>query len=98
MAGPKKGDFTREGNREYFYGQLDRLFPGMKQKYIRQFGAAYVCNSPNDEYLTTILKEECERYEIFHKSNAVFHICGNLNPKNVNFRFLKSDIICESVV
>jgi hypothetical protein len=66
------GVTMREGNREYFYGQLDRLFPGMKQKYIRQFGGAYVCNSPNNEYLTAILKEECERHEIFHESDAVF--------------------------
>ena len=35
----------REGNREYFYGQLDRHFPGMKQRYIRSFGNAYELNS-----------------------------------------------------
>lgn len=27
----------REGNREYFYSQLDRLFPHMKEKYIRTY-------------------------------------------------------------
>ena len=28
----------REGNREYFYKNLDRLFPGIKEKYIRSYG------------------------------------------------------------
>ena len=28
----------REGNREYFYRQLDRHFPGAKERYIREFG------------------------------------------------------------
>ena len=27
----------REGNREYFYEQLDRLFPQLKQKYIQTY-------------------------------------------------------------
>ncbi len=28
----------REGNREYFYEQLDSLFPGLKGNYIRTYG------------------------------------------------------------
>ena len=31
----------REGNREYFYSQLDRLFPHMKEKYICTYGMQY---------------------------------------------------------
>ena len=30
----------REGDREYYYAALDRLFPGMKQKYIERYGGA----------------------------------------------------------
>ena len=34
----------REGNREYFYRQLDRFFPGMKERYIKTYeiGRAHV--------------------------------------------------------
>ena len=32
----------RDGNREYFYEQLDRLFPGMKGRYMKEFGNGYV--------------------------------------------------------
>ena len=28
----------RSGNREYFYAQLDRHFPGLKERYIRTYG------------------------------------------------------------
>ena len=31
----------REGSREYFYKQLDRQFPGLKEQYIRRYGSAY---------------------------------------------------------
>ena len=31
----------REGNREYFYAQLDRLFPGLKERYMRRYRNQY---------------------------------------------------------
>ena len=37
----------REGNREYFYEQLDRLFPGLKEQYIRTYGDQYMIESGN---------------------------------------------------
>ena len=40
------GVTLREGNREYFYAQLDRYFPGLKQRYIRAYGNAYELPSP----------------------------------------------------
>lgn len=36
------GMTLREGNREYFYNQLDRLFPGMKERYIKTYGSQYM--------------------------------------------------------
>jgi len=62
----------REGNREYFYAQLDRIFPGMKQKYIRAFGSSYVCNSPNHHHLMAVFKEVCEENGILWKPDDVF--------------------------
>jgi DNA repair photolyase len=75
------GVTMREGNREYFYDQLDRLFPDMKQKYIRQFGGAYVCDSPNSERLMAILKEECEQHEISYGSETVFSYLREFEPQ-----------------
>lgn len=66
------GVTMREGNREYFYEQIDKVFPGVKKEYIRAFGNSYVCNSPNNNLLMSILKEVCERHDILWKPNDVF--------------------------
>ena len=39
----------RKGNREYFYSQLDRHFPGMKEKYIQTYGLQYQCGKLDTE-------------------------------------------------
>ena len=53
------GVTLRDGNREYFYRQLDEHFPGVKEQYIRQFGGRYQCLSPHAAHLGRILREEC---------------------------------------
>ena len=66
------GMTLREGNREYFYKKLDEHFPGMKERYIRQFGDKYECRSPNNKGLMRIFKEECIRNNIIHDTKEVF--------------------------
>ncbi|MCM1272036.1 MAG: radical SAM protein [Clostridium sp.] len=58
------GMTLREGNREYFYEQLDRYFPGMKERYIETFGNGYEVNSPNDDSLTAVFNEICDANNI----------------------------------
>ncbi len=72
----------REGNREYFYTQLDRLFPGMKQKYISTFGNAYMCNSKNNRYLMDVFKEICKKHNILCKTDDVFGYLQTFESKN----------------
>lgn len=62
----------REGNREYFYGQLDRHFPGMKQRYIRSFGNAYELNSHRNEELMRLFHRTCEKAGILHDNRQIF--------------------------
>lgn len=66
------GMTLREGNREYFYQQLDRHFPGMKQRYQRAFGDQYVCNSPNNQALMKIFREFCNKHKIMSNPDEVF--------------------------
>jgi len=75
------GMTLREGNREYFYGELDRLFPGMKERYIRQFGNIYSCNSPNNARLWAIFKETCKRHGILWKTDEVFAYLREFDEK-----------------
>ena len=54
------GVTLRDGDRQYFYKQLDRHFPGLKERYIRTFGERYECPSPDARRLSAILHKECE--------------------------------------
>jgi DNA repair photolyase len=75
------GVTMREGNREYFYRCLDRIFPGMKEQYIREFGNGYACNSPNNGILMDVLKNTCERNGILWKTESVFAYLQDYTPQ-----------------
>ena len=75
------GMTLREGDREYYYAQLDRLFPGMKQKYIHTFGNAYACTSPNNQHLMTIFKQTCAQHNIIWKPMEVFAYLNEFEEK-----------------
>lgn len=62
----------REGNREYFFAQLDRLFPGLKERYIRTYGNQYVINSPRNEELMRLFHETCEKAGMLHHVEEIF--------------------------
>ena len=68
----------REGDREYFYAQLDRLFPGLKQRYIDTFGLRYECESPHSARLTALFHSRCARQGVLHDPNAVFRYMDEL--------------------
>ena len=75
------GMTLRDGNREYFYRCIDEHFPGVKRKYIRQFGDSYVCNSPNNARLMGVLKDTCEKRGIIYKPEEVFAYLRAFGPK-----------------
>lgn len=62
----------REGNREYFYAQLNRLFPGLKERYIRTYGNQYGINSPRNEELMRLFHETCEKAGMLHHVEEIF--------------------------
>ena len=66
------GTTLRDGDREYFYGALDRHFPGLKEKYIRTYGNAYEVLSPNNAGLMDLFHGFCESRGILHDNDACF--------------------------
>lgn len=62
----------RSGNREYFYKQLDRHFPKLKEKYIRTYGNSYQITSKNSGKLMKIITDVCRKNGIMHNINEVF--------------------------
>ena len=68
---PAFGMTLRAGNREYFYQKLDESFPGIKPKYIRQYGNSYECPSPNARRLWKVFTDECGKYGILYEMKAI---------------------------
>ena len=62
----------REGNREYFYECLDKEFPGLKEKYIKQYGSKYEVSSNKNEVLSKIIIDRCREHNIMCDINQVF--------------------------
>lgn len=63
----------RQGQREWYYEQLDKHFPGIKEKYIERFGSAYECNSPNARMINSVYYNTCKKLNLathmtFHES------------------------------
>ena len=72
----------REGNREYFYDQLDRLFPGLKAKYIQMYGNQYIIGSPEYDRLMKLFHQKCFKNGILHNNEQIFQYLHTFEEKN----------------
>jgi len=66
------GMTLRSGDREYYYAQLDRHFPGIKERYQEKYGENYVLTSDNNAELFSIFTHECQRQGIRYLPDQVF--------------------------
>lgn len=64
------GVTLRDGDRQYFYQQLDAHFPRLKDQYIKTFGSHYECPSPNAAQLSRILRKECSAHGVICEPEA----------------------------
>lgn len=76
------GMTLREGNREYFYSRLDRLFPHMKEKYMRIYGTQYQISSPKNNELMKLFHQICEDNGIVHDNSKLFEYLSCFEEKN----------------
>jgi DNA repair photolyase len=59
---PWFGMSLRDRQRDYFYTQLDRLFPGLRDRYERAYGERYGCPARNAGQLADLFHNLCARY------------------------------------
>lgn len=71
----------RDGNREYFYEQLDRLFPRLKERYIQVFGNQYVAESPDSCCLMRLFHRMCGERGIVHDNEEIFRYVNRFEEK-----------------
>ena len=58
---PSFGMTLRDRQRAYYYDRLDDLFPGLRQRYERDFGDRYACPARGVERLSQVFHELCSR-------------------------------------
>ena len=76
------GLIVREGNREYFYRQLDIHFPRLKERYIREYGNNYMVDSPRSTELMRLFHRICEENGILHSNDQIFEYLRKFEEKN----------------
>lgn len=73
----------REGNREYFYENLDRYFPGLKAQYIKTYRNQYEIVSPNNKTLMELFRRTCKANDIVYNYNDIFQYMQTFEDKAV---------------
>ena len=68
---PAFGMTLRQGNREYYYEQLSKLFSQIKEKHIKRYGDRYVNTSPKVKKLWGIFTAECERLGLLYEMRSI---------------------------
>lgn len=68
---PAFGMTLRMNQREHYYRELDKLFPGLSDKYRKYYGERYKCVSPNAKRLWKIFSEECGRLGILYNMKDI---------------------------
>ncbi|MPW25778.1 radical SAM protein [Alkalibaculum sp. M08DMB] len=68
---PGFGVTLRQNQREWYYSKLEKLFPNMKAKYIKEYRNAYECPSPNAKELWNLFTSECRSYGITYKMEDI---------------------------
>ena len=78
----------RAGNREYFYDKLDEHFPGIKEKYIKEYGNSYSITSPNNARLMRIFKKRTSENNILNDPSKVFEYLHDFPQKSYQTKLL----------
>ncbi len=70
---PAFGMTLRDRQRDYYFTQLDRLFPDghFPERYRKQFGDSYECRSPSWKELWTVFTEECGKAGILYEMRDI---------------------------
>lgn len=68
------GVTLRHNQREYYYKAINDIFGDeIVEKYKKEFGENYVCNSPKSKELYEIFENECEKYGILYKMQDIIN-------------------------
>lgn len=58
------GNLLSDGMSTYYYDKLDKLFPGVKNRYVNQFGGKTFAKANQAKKLNQQVEELCFKYKI----------------------------------
>lgn len=65
------GVTLRQNQRDYFLSKLNEHFPGLAQKYIKEYGFSYECQSRRTTELWKLFKSECNKANILYRMEDI---------------------------
>jgi len=71
----------RDGDRQYYYQQLERFLPGMVERYIRTYQEQYELPSPNEKELMDLLIGECKKNQMMYRARDIFEYMHRYESK-----------------
>ncbi|WP_405305301.1 radical SAM protein [Methanobrevibacter sp.] len=72
----------RDGSRQYFYEKLDEHFPGLKKRYVDEFGRDYAIPSPENTKLMEIFRDVTSKNGIMNDSGEIFEYLSEFPQKS----------------
>ena len=82
------GVTLRDGNREYFYKNLDNFFPGLKEKYIRCYGKSYSLMSAHNACLMNLFRTRCKENGIETNTDKIFSYLSAFEDKQTGAQLM----------
>lgn len=65
------GVTLRENQRDYYYEQLDALFPGLSYRYRQGYRDSYMCNVAMSNRKRYIFETECKKYGLLYRMEDI---------------------------
>lgn len=78
----------RKGNREHFYQKLDEHFPGLKNRYVNEFGNDYFIPSPDNDRLMDIFYRKTSQNNILNNSQEIFEYLQDFPQKSYQSKLI----------
>ena len=78
----------RDGNREYFYEKLDESFPGLRERYVREFANSYSIPSPDERNLRKIFLRRTSENGILNDVEDIFTYLRDFPSKTVQSKLI----------
>ena len=87
------GVTLRDGDRQYFYEKLEQHFPGLRRKYIENYGNAYEVGSPRKKELMAFFKRLCRERQMETDINKLFAYLQKFEDKGAGEQLSFMDLI-----